>query len=114
MNWYSFSFGAKNITDVFFETIPDNDYGEGGRKIYAYDSNANEIGYISYNIINNLIDINMIFVVPDYRRQGIGTKLVNELQRQNPGIGFMRQIWSPEGAELAKSLKQKGNFKETA
>lgn len=46
------------------------------------------IGYLYYSDIYDRIEINQISVLPNYRRQGYGSELMNHLIRKNKNISL--------------------------
>ncbi len=64
----------ENILQKYFETYKANDIYE---KILIYEDKKIK-GIISYSIIYERAEINYIVTINEYRKQGIGTKLLNE------------------------------------
>lgn len=66
-------------------------------------SDAGTLGYIDYSIYQGVPHINMIQV--HQKRQGIGTELVKELQRDFPGVEIQWGSMSEAGSALYNSLE---------
>ena len=46
---------------------------------FVYKDNDNIIGFINYDIIFDKAEIEYIYVVDEYKKKGIGTKLLNKM-----------------------------------
>lgn len=64
-------------------------------------------GWIDYNVWQGTPTVQMIWVEPDFRRQGLGTKLMQELQRRHPGVEIHLGLSTDEGAALIESIRFK-------
>lgn len=61
-------------------------------------------GYISYSEYNDIPYVNMIEVMPEYRRQGVGTNLVQALQKKYKGIEISFGYTTPDGTSLLSEV----------
>lgn len=55
-------------------------FNEEFKNIKVYVDNNSIIGFIDYSIIYDRAEINYIYVLDNYQRQGIATKLLNALE----------------------------------
>ena len=62
------------------------------------------VGAIDYSVFNDEIYINMIRVIPKYRRQGVASRLYKKLEEYNQGVKINWRGMTPEGYELQKSV----------
>jgi len=62
------------------------------------------LGYIQYSIYQDEIHINHVLVLPEYRRQGIATALMNKVKEENPEMNINFGMTTPEGASFVDSL----------
>ena len=67
-------------------------------------SSQGEVGYLSYSIFMDEIQIHYIHVDPSQRRKGVGTKLVRYLQSIYPGETIKWGNMTEEGVKLYESL----------
>jgi len=63
--------------------------------------NGDRVGYIDYVLFNDEVNVSMIEVDKDKRRQGIGSKLLKELQRQYPDKSFNMGSFTEDERSLA-------------
>lgn len=88
------------------DTYRDQNYW----KLYAYDENTPKwdvVGYLEYSDLEDKIYIDHIFVNPGFRRQGIGTALVRELERKakEEGLEIVHGMMTDEGSALYQSMQ---------
>jgi len=107
-NWYKIS---QLDQDIVFENIHE-DYIKGQNNyilVARVGEDKKPLGYIEYSEYEGILQISYIFVGKQYRRQGIGTALMGELERLNKEEFEGRPIkWgmlTEEGAFLRESLK---------
>lgn len=62
------------------------------------------IGYVQYGYYKDTVNIQMIKVADEYRRQGIGTKMMQYLQKQYPDTEINPGMTTPDGTEFIKNL----------
>ena len=99
---------AKEIltNEISFKEELTNSYsGQKDLTLFAYLDNK-IVGKLEYVEYQGSISVSIINVKPEFRRMGIGKKLILELQKQNPRteIELGLQV-SPEGTALVNSLK---------
>lgn len=90
---------TENIS--FREETTGYHHGQLDGVLWAYSDNI-PIGYIEWSKYQDETQIQMIEVKDSYRRKGIGTALVRELERTHDKV-----VWSmmtPDGSELYKSM----------
>ena len=81
------------------------DYYSGQMNCHmSYVENDEELGYIDYSVYNDVPYINYIKVSPEYRRQGIATKLLKELQRQFPNTEIDWGMTTKDGTALKNKI----------
>jgi len=73
-----------------------------------YKNNA-KVAYCEYTIYKDKISINYIYVKPELRRQKLGTKLVQELQRQNPDYEILFSSTTDDGHGFVSNLPRTFN-----
>jgi ribosomal protein S18 acetylase RimI-like enzyme len=105
MNWYKRA-QVNNIklgNDCF-----DSHGGEVFCRIIAKEEiTGRAIGYIDYSIYDNEIDIKMIEVSERYRRQGIGTKMIEFLKEENPNVKIHAGLATNLGFPFIQNLKER-------
>ena len=79
------------------------------------DEDGNTIAKISYNYFDNEINVDLIETEPEYRRKGLATRLVQDLQQdaKEEGVKINYGYTSKEGTALLKSIEnlEKNNKK---
>jgi GNAT superfamily N-acetyltransferase len=80
--------------------------GQQNFKLNA-ELNGIVVGWVDYSIYNEDLYINIVEVVEEYRRTGIGTKLLKELQRRFPDKAFEMGTFTEQGSKLWESLPKK-------
>lgn len=88
----------------------DHRSGQDYWKLYAYDEdtpNWDVVGYLDYSEFEGKIYIDMVFVKPEFRRQGIGTAMMQEMKRKatEEGSKIMHGLQTEEGAALYESMQ---------
>jgi len=71
--------------------------------ISATDSVGNAVGAVDYRIVGDEVHIKYIGVNPQYRRQGVGTKLIETVESNFEGKTIVRGITTPEGSEFLEA-----------
>jgi hypothetical protein len=66
-----------------------------------------QVGYIDFSEFDDIAHIQMIDIYPHYRRQGLGTRLIAELQARYPYQEIEWGATTPLGAKLRASLPTK-------
>ncbi len=92
----------------FWNDCYDAHSGEDFCRIYAEDKNTGDtIGIIDYSIYDDEIDIKMVEVIELYKRQGIGTQMIEYLKNENPGMKIITGLATGPGYPFVQSLKSK-------
>ena len=73
-----------NLSDIFFKYKNNykpiiNDF----TKIYTYEINNQIVAFIIFSIMYEKCEIIDIFVLENYRRNGLASKLINEIMEDN-------------------------------
>jgi GNAT superfamily N-acetyltransferase len=105
MNWYRTSQESKvDLSKIVFDN-QHVDY-HSGQHDYNLIANIDSqpVGLIEYTDYQDDIYINHILVHHALRRQGIGTKMSNELKRLYPSNKINWGMMTDDGAALNKSL----------
>lgn len=83
-------------------------HGQSDMIIRAYDTQTNNlVGQLSYNVFDNELHISMIEVVPEYRRQGIGTLLMKKMKEENPGLVIKPGLMTNDGYPFFRALRHR-------
>lgn len=77
------------------------------RIIAEEEDTGNIIGYIDYSIYEDEIDIKMVEVLEPYRRKGIGTKMIEFLKNENPGMKIHTELMTNLGFPFVQNLKER-------
>lgn len=88
-------------------------------KLYAYDEDTPEwdvVGYIDYSEYQGKFYVDYVFTNLEFRRQGIGTAMMRELERKasEEGAEVVHGMQTQEGAALIKSLDEEKTWDEEA
>jgi len=65
------------------------------------------VGYVDFSVYEGEPNIKYIFVSPDFRRQGIATKLMQAVQREYPDANINLGMATDMGAPFVQSLDRK-------
>lgn len=85
-------------------------HAQGSEPVETHDDGWVEYpqyGYIDYSIYDGKIYINMIEVLPEYRRRGIGTGMLGYLSQQNPGMDIEFGYKTDDGDALYNSWNKR-------
>lgn len=85
--------------------ISVNDYHSG--EMFAtmtYEKDGKVVGTLDYSEYEGKPNVKMIEVTPEYRRNGIGKKLLQELQRQYPDVEIDYGMTTPDGTKLLDAI----------
>ncbi len=106
-NWYKKA--QKNIDLNIYNDCYDYHSGENYCSIIAEDKNTGKrIGYIDYSIYDNEIYIKIVRVEDEYKRRGIGTKMIEFLKNIDEDIKNINLGYSTdEGTPFIESLKER-------
>ena len=94
-----YSLSDKNIKDI----STDYAYGE---YLYtmAYTQDGKVVGTLKYGEYDGEPNVKMIEVAPEYRRKGIATKLLQELQNKYPDVEIDFGMSTPDGTKLLDAI----------
>jgi GNAT superfamily N-acetyltransferase len=111
MEWYRLS-SEGGINIGFQHNHMDYGSGQNYWKLYAYDKDTPQrdvVGYLDYSEYDEKIYIDHIFVNPEFRRKGVGTALVRELERKagEDGMEVVHGMMTEEGSALYESMHEK-------
>lgn len=93
-----YSVSDKNIKDV------TTGYSHGETYFtMSYEQNGEVVGTLEYGEYDGQPNVKMIEVDPEHRRQGIGTKLLQELQKKYPETEIDFGMSTPDGTKLIEA-----------
>lgn len=99
----------KILSEISLQFQNDNDdysHGQSDNSLKAFLGNK-LVGIINYSEYENEPSVKMLEVKPEFRRQGIGTKLLQQLQKLYPNTEIDLGYASKEGDALLKTIKRK-------
>ena len=102
-----YSISDKNIKDVSTGYNSDEYYYE-----MQYTQDGKVVGTVEYGEYKGKPNVKMIEVKPEYRRQGIATKLLQELQNKYPDQEIDFGMTTPDGTKLLNSITYEVENKE--
>ena len=70
----------------------------------SYKKDGKVVGTVEYGEYEGQPNVKMIEVEPEYRRRGIGTKLLQELQKKYPDKEIEFGMSTPDGTKLLESI----------
>lgn len=88
------------------ENITESTTGQSDGETYftmSYEQDGKVVGTVQYGEFEGKPNVKMIEVDPEYRRQGIGTKLLQELQKKYPDIEIDFGMATEDGSKLIES-----------
>lgn len=94
-----YSISDKNIKDVSTGYA----YGESYYTM-SYTQDGKVVGTLEYGEYDGEPNVKMVEVDPEYRRKGIGTKLLQELQRKYPDVEIDFGMSTPDGTKLLDAI----------
>lgn len=111
MEWYKTANTYDQVSIGFQHWHLDRHVGQDYWKLYAYDKNTPNwtvIGYLDYSEFEGKMYIDYVFVNPDFRRQGIGTALMNELElkAKDEEKEIVHGMMTEEGLHLYRSMQE--------
>ena len=94
-----YSVSDKNIKDV------STGYASGETYFtMTYTKDGETVGYLEYGEYDGQPNVKMIEVEPEYRRQGIATKLMQELQKKYPDAEIDFGMSTPDGTKFLDAV----------
>jgi ribosomal protein S18 acetylase RimI-like enzyme len=82
-------------------------------EIYVAKNNEKIIGWLRYNLFwDNIPFLNMIYILEDYWKMGIGKKLVKYWENEMEGNGYKNVLTSTQSNEEAQHFYRKIGYKE--
>lgn len=103
MNWFK----KAQIDITFKEEVTDFYDNQLNVTLQALDQSNNIVGYIQYTKYNDEIYVNLIQVLPEFRNQKIGTRLIKKLQEMFPDKELHSGYMTDLGKKLYDSLPKK-------
>ncbi len=94
------------ITPPKQENITESTTGQSDGETYftmSYEQDGKVVGTVQYGEFEGKPNVKMIEVDPEYRRQGIGTKLLQELQKKYPDVEIDFGMATEDGSKLIES-----------
>lgn len=96
---------SQNTVTIRTESL-GNHHGQSDLLMIASINNIN-VGTLEFSIFNDEPYVNMIKVKDQYKRQGIGTMLIKELQRKFPETEIHMGMSTEEGSKFLESIPKK-------
>ena len=94
-----YSLSDKNIKDI------STGYGYGETYYnMSYEQDGKVVGLLQYGEYDGNPNVKMIEVVPEYRRKGIATKLMQALQKKYPDTEIDFGMSTPDGTKLLENI----------
>lgn len=97
---------VENISDIKISTESTDAYYGQVDMVKKATINGNLVGYLSYSVYEDKPHIQIIEVSPEYRRQGIATKLLKSLQKDFPGVSIDTGWRTPDGVSLFNKVSK--------
>ena len=83
------------------------------KEIYVVKEKDKIIGWLRYNLFwDNIPFMNMIYFLDEYRKIGIGTKLVNYWENEMKQMGYKNVLTSTQSNEEAQHFYRKLGYRE--
>jgi len=82
-------------------------------EIFVIENNGKIIGWLRYNLFwDNIPFMNMIYFLKEYRKTGLGRKLVEFWEKEMENIGYKSVLTSTQSNEDAQHFYRKLGYKE--
>jgi len=82
-------------------------------ELYVAESNGKIVGWLRYNLFwDNIPFMNMIYLLEEHRRMGIGAKLVKYWEDEMKQKGYKNVLTSTQSNEEAQYFYRKMGYKE--
>lgn len=98
MNWYKIA--QLSMSDE----VLDSHSGQTDLRLNAKNTRGETVGYIDYTEFRGEVHIKYIEVLPEHRRQGVGTELMRSLQKLYPNTEINTGMLTDEGSALYQAL----------
>jgi ribosomal protein S18 acetylase RimI-like enzyme len=83
------------------------------KEIYVAKNNGKTIGWLRYNLFwDNIPFLNMIYILENYRKMGIGRKLLEYWENEMRQNGYKNVLTSTQSNEEAQHFYRKMGYKE--
>ena len=83
------------------------------KEIFLVEKHGKIIGWLRYNLFwDNVPFMNMIYFLEEYRKMGIGTKLVRYWEKEMKQKGYKNVLTSTQSNEEAQHFYRKIGYKE--
>lgn len=97
-----------HIQVAFRQDHLDHHHGQDDYVIYAYIPDTKVvIGKLLFSVFEGVPHINWIEVADEYKRQGIGTQLMKQLQKEFTYGKIRWGMTTPDGSELKKGIERR-------
>jgi ribosomal protein S18 acetylase RimI-like enzyme len=90
------------------EPLRDQDLGWRYSYLQAYDGKNKEIGALTWYFNAARIDIEYIWVYPEYRSKGVAWAMLSKMASDLPGRRVIHGHKTPEGRVLAQGFRRRG------
>jgi len=95
------------ISDIILKTKID------AKEIYVVQDNNKIIGWLRYNLFwDNVPFMNKLYFLEEYRRKGIGRKLVLDWEKEMRGKGYKNVLTSTNSNEEGQHFYRKMGYTE--
>ena len=83
------------------------------KEVYVVEKNGKIIGWLRYNLFwDNVPFMNMLYFLEEYRKMGIGTKLVKYWEEEMKQNGYNNILTSTQSNEEAQHFYRKMGYKK--
>jgi ribosomal protein S18 acetylase RimI-like enzyme len=97
----------KHTSEKILETKIEN------KEIYVVKYKEKIIGWLRYNLFwDNVPFMNMLYILEEYMKMGIGTKLVNYWENEMKQKGYNNVLTSTQSNEEAQHFYRKMGYRE--
>lgn len=97
--------GASPLKVQLRDEVVGAHHGQVDGWITAQAEDGRIVGRLKYSLFRGDAHIDIVEAAPEARRQGIGSKLVRELQEQNPNATLKWGMMTPEGTQLRRAYE---------
>lgn len=89
--------------EYYYTEVMEYHHGQTDFRIIVSD-NEKYLGRVEYSKFGNIIQVDWIEIEKPCRRQGIATRLINQLKKDNPGIEIKFSLATQKGWAFIQSL----------